>query len=205
MIAVMTDFSSFLSLSRALWYRRDMRFEPMVSGETIRNDATGETLTMLESSGVRQLYAVRIPPHRPSPPLHYHVAFAETFTVMEGALDFYLGRGRRRVTLGPGQRVTAEIGRPHTFGNDRDEWTTFTVETRPPGGVVASIAMAYAVANAGDAAKDGLPRNLIARLNFIRISEGFLPGVPLFLQRGLFAAAEWAGRMHPGDRLFADA
>ena len=63
----------------------------MLSGETIRNDVTGETLTMLESGGVRQLYAVRIPPHRPSPPLHYHVAFAETFTVMEGALDFYLG------------------------------------------------------------------------------------------------------------------
>jgi hypothetical protein len=50
--------------------------------------------------------------------------------------------------------------------------------------------MAYAVANAGGAAKDGLPRNLIARLNFIRMSEGFLPGVPLFLQRGLFAVAE---------------
>jgi hypothetical protein len=145
---------------------------------------------MLESGGVRQLYAVRIPPHRPSPPLHYHVAFAETFTVMEGALDFYLGRERRRVTLGPGQRVTAEIGQPHTFGNDRDEWTTFTVETRPPGGVVAAFEMAYAVANAGGAAKDGLPRNLIARLNFIRMSEGFLPGVPLFLQRGLFAVAE---------------
>jgi hypothetical protein len=26
-----------------------MQFEPMRSGETIRNDATGETLTMLES------------------------------------------------------------------------------------------------------------------------------------------------------------
>jgi hypothetical protein len=100
--------------------------------------------------------------------------------------------------------VTAEIGQPHTFGNDRDEWTTFTVETRPPGGVVAAFEMAYAVANAGGAAKDGLPRNWIARLNFIRISEGFLPGVPLFLQRGLFAVAEWVGRGNAVDRRFAD-
>ena len=176
----------------------------MQSGETIRNDTAGETLTMLESGGVRQLYAVRIPPRRPSPPLHYHVAFTETFTVMEGALDFYLGRERRRVTLGPGQRVTAEIGQSHTFGNDRDEWTTFTVDTRPPGGVVAAFEMAYAVANAGGAAKDGLPRNLIARLNFIRMSEGFLPGVPLFLQRGLFAAAAWVDRVHGVDRRLAD-
>jgi hypothetical protein len=81
--------------------------------------------------------------------------------------------------------VTAEIGQPHTFGNDRDEWTTFTVETRPPGGVVAAFQMAYAVASAGGTAKDGLPRSPIARLAFIRTSQGFLPGVPLFLQRGL--------------------
>jgi mannose-6-phosphate isomerase-like protein (cupin superfamily) len=181
-----------------------MTFEPMVNGDTIRNDGTGETLTMLESSGMRQLYAVRIPPRRPSPPLHYHVAFTETFTVMEGALDFYLGRERRRATLGPGQRVTAEIGQPHTFANDRDEWTTFTVETRPRSGVVAAFEMAYAVANAGGAAKDDLPRNLIARLNFIRISEGFLPGVPLFLQRGLFSVAEWVGRVRGVERRFAD-
>jgi quercetin dioxygenase-like cupin family protein len=175
-----------------------MRFEAMRAGETICNHATGESLTMLEgeqeSGGVRQLYAVRVPPRRPSPPMHYHVAFTETFTVMEGALDFYLGR-ERRVTLGPGQSVTAEIGQPHTFGNDRDEWTTFTVETRPPGGVVAAFQMAYAVANAGGAAKDGLPRNPIVRLAFIRTSEGFLPGVPLFLQRGLFAVAAWVARV----------
>jgi mannose-6-phosphate isomerase-like protein (cupin superfamily) len=173
-----------------------MQFEAMRAGETIRNHATGETLTMLEgeqeSGGVRQLYAVRVPPRRPSPPMHYHVAFTEKFTVVEGALDFYLGRERRRVTLGPGQSVTAEIGQPHTFGNDRAEWTTFTVETRPPGGVVAAFQMAYAVANAGGAAKDGLPRNPIVRLVFIRTSQGFLPGAPLFLQRGLFALAAWA-------------
>jgi mannose-6-phosphate isomerase-like protein (cupin superfamily) len=176
-----------------------MRFEAMRSGETICNHATGETLTMLEGEqeggGVRQLYAVRVPPRRPSPPMHYHVAFAERFTVMEGALDFYLGRERRRVTLGPGQSVTAEMGQPHTFGNDRDEWTTFTVETRPPGGVVAAFQMAYAVANAGGAAKDGLPRNPIVALVFIQTSQGFLPGVPLFLQRGLFALAGWVARV----------
>jgi Cupin domain len=132
--------------------------------------------------------------------MHYHVAFTETFTVMEGALDFYLGRSRQRVTLRPGQSVTAEIGQPHTFANDRDVWTTFTVETRPPGGVVAAFQMAYAVANAGGAAKDGLPRNPIARLGFIRRSQGFLPGVPLFLQRGLFAVAEWIDRLSGMDR-----
>jgi mannose-6-phosphate isomerase-like protein (cupin superfamily) len=96
----------------------------MRAGETIRNNAMGETLTVLEgeqeSGGARQWYAVRLPPRRPSPPIHYHVAFTETFTLMEGALDFYLGRERRQVTLGPRQSVTAEVGQPHSFGNERD-------------------------------------------------------------------------------------
>jgi mannose-6-phosphate isomerase-like protein (cupin superfamily) len=157
-----------------------MQFEAMGAGETIHNHARGETLTMLEgeqeSGGVRQLYAVRVPPRRPSPPLHYHVAFTERFTVMEGALDFYLGRERRRVTLAPGQSVTAEIGQPHTFGNDREEWTTFAVETRPPGGVVAAFQMAYT----GGAPKDGLPRNPILRLVFIRTSQGSYRGAFVF-------------------------
>jgi hypothetical protein len=30
---------------------------------------------------------------------------------------------------------------------------------------------------------------------FIRTSQGFLPGVPLFLQRGLFAVAAWLARV----------
>jgi hypothetical protein len=74
-----------------------MQFEAMGAGETIHNHARGETLTMLE--GEQESGGVRVPPRRPSPPLHYHVAFTERFTVMEGALDFYLGRERRRVTL----------------------------------------------------------------------------------------------------------
>jgi hypothetical protein len=161
-----------------------MQFEAMRSGETIRNDATGETLTMLESEqengGVRQLYVVRIPPRRPSRRCIITSLSRRHLRFMEGVLDFYLGRPQRRVTLRPGQSVTAEIGQPHTFANDRDVWTTFTVETQPPGGVVAAFQMAYAVANAGGAAKDGLPRNPITRLAFIRRSQGFLPGVPLF-------------------------
>jgi quercetin dioxygenase-like cupin family protein len=62
---------------------------------------------MIESEegngGAKQLYEVKLPPHRPSPPLHYHIAFTETFTVIEGTLDFYLGRERRRRLLKPGE------------------------------------------------------------------------------------------------------
>src|SRR5258708_10016913 len=60
----------------------------MKKNRVIRNNATGETLTMLvseeENSGACQLYEVCLPPRRPSPPLHYHVDFIETFTVKQG-------------------------------------------------------------------------------------------------------------------------
>lgn len=57
----------------------------MKKNQVIRNNATGETLTMLvsdeDNSGACQLYEVFLPPRRPSPPLHYPADFIETFTV----------------------------------------------------------------------------------------------------------------------------
>jgi quercetin dioxygenase-like cupin family protein len=171
------------------------------ANQTIRNNATGETLTMLvgeqESGGAYQLYEVTLPPHRPSPPLHYHTDFTETFTVKQGKLDIYLDREQRHILLHPGDSATAQIRQLHRFANNRDEPVTFTMETRPAGGVVKAFQLAYGVANAGGAAKDGLPANPLARLVFVKISQGYLPGVPLLLQRFIFTTAaiiaRWTG------------
>ncbi len=68
----------------------------MKKNQSIRNNATGETLAMLvseeENGGACRLYEVRLPPHRPGSPLHYHVDFIETFTVKQGKLDIYVDR-----------------------------------------------------------------------------------------------------------------
>jgi hypothetical protein len=62
----------------------------MKKDQTIENKQSGETLTMLagedENRGAVQIYCVHLPPRRPSPPLHYHLAFTETLTVQEGPL-----------------------------------------------------------------------------------------------------------------------
>src|SRR5260370_38195736 len=115
----------------------------MKSGDTIRNQKSGETLTMLvsegERGGTRQLYKVHLPARRPSPPLHYHIAFTETFTVITGMLDLYVGRERRHVLLKPQESVTAQIGQLHTFADERDDTTVITIETKPPGGVLRAF------------------------------------------------------------------
>jgi mannose-6-phosphate isomerase-like protein (cupin superfamily) len=173
----------------------------MKAGQTVGNRQTGETLTMLvseeENGGARQLYEVHIPPRRASPPLHYHLAFTETFRVLQGALDLYVGRERRHFVLTPQESLTAQIGQLHTFANERDSPAVITIETKPAGGVVQALQLAYGVANDGGAARDGLPGNPIARLVFIRMSEGFLPRIPIFVQKAVFGVAailaRWTG------------
>jgi mannose-6-phosphate isomerase-like protein (cupin superfamily) len=159
----------------------------MKKGQTVGNRQTGETLTMLvseeDNDGTLQLYRVHLPPHRPSPALHYHLAFTETFTALDGTLDMYLGRERKHVRLTSGEGVTAQIGQLHTFANNSDEPCTMTVETRPAGGVVKAFQLAYGAANDGGAARDGLPKNPLVRLRFIGIAQGFLLLPPLPLQK----------------------
>lgn len=174
------------------------------SGQAIENRKTGERLTMITSEadtgGAFQLYRVDLPPLRPGPPLHYHVAFAETFTVLEGTLDIYLGRERRHLRLKSGESILAEAGQLHTFENHSDLPCRMTVETRPAGGVVRAFQLAYGIANDGGAAKDGLPKNPLIRLRFIQISQGFIPGPPRAFQKALFTAAELLSRITGVER-----
>jgi quercetin dioxygenase-like cupin family protein len=171
----------------------------MKKNQVIRNSATGETLTMLvseeENGGACQLYEVCLPPHRPSPPLHYHVDFIETFTVKQGRLDIYVDREQKHLPLLPGESATAHIRQPHRFANDHDQPVIFTVETNPAGGVVRAFQLAYGIANDGGAAKDGLPKNPIARLVFVSTTQGYLPAFPRMLQRIAFGCAASLARL----------
>jgi hypothetical protein len=91
--------------------------------------------------------------------------------------------------LNPHESLTAEIGQVHTFANERDKSTVITIETKPAGGLVKAFQLAYGVANDGGATKDGLPRNPLVRLIFIRNSEGFLSQVSLAIQKVVFSLA----------------
>jgi len=165
----------------------------MKSHQTIGNLKTGETLTLLvseqDNNGLYNKYEVFLPARRPSPPLHYHTDFIEIFTVIKGTLDFYLGMAEQHHRINEGESIIAKIGQLHRFVNDRDEPVTFTVEARPAGGLVKAFQLAYAVANESGEGKDGLPANFLVKLYFVKLSKGYLPGIPLLLQKLLFKAA----------------
>jgi len=97
--------------------------------------------------------------------------------------------------LQPGESATAQILQPHKFANDTDEPVIFTIKTKPAGGVVKAFQLAYGIANDGGAARDGLPRNPIARLVFIKMTQGYLPRIPRALQRIAFVCAAFIARI----------
>jgi hypothetical protein len=90
---------------------------------------------------------------------------------------------------------------PATFvANDSDQPCTMTVETNPAGRVVQAFQLAYAVANDGGAANDGLPKNLLIRLRFVALTEGFLPGLPLKLQQFVLSVAALLAKLTGAER-----
>lgn len=75
-----------------------------------------------------------------------------------------------------------------------------TVETKPAGSVVKAFQLAYAVANDGGAATDGLPKNPLIRLRFVALTEGFVPGPPLKLQQFVLSAAALLAQFTGAER-----
>jgi hypothetical protein len=65
----------------------------------------------------------------------------------------------------------------------------FRIKTEPAGGVVKAFQLAHGIANDGGAGKDGLPKNPVARLVFIKTTQGYLPAFPRTLQRIVFSCA----------------
>jgi hypothetical protein len=76
-----------------------------------------------------------------------------------------------------------------------DEPVIFTIKTEPAAGAVKAFQLAYAIANDGGAAKDGLPKNPVARLVFVKATQGYLPVFPRTLQRIAFSCAALVAKL----------
>jgi hypothetical protein len=111
-----------------------------------------------------------------------------------------VGPEHKHVVLDERESLTVRIGDLHTFANERDQPSLIAIETVPAGGVVKAFQLAYGVANDRGAAEDGLPKNPLVRLVFIRLSEGYLPGVPLIIQKSVLALATFVARLSGVER-----
>jgi mannose-6-phosphate isomerase-like protein (cupin superfamily) len=160
------------------------------SPETIYNPLSKEEVTFVrtarESGGAVIVVDIRLGPRAKGPPLHYHLAHAETFAVIEGELSMRVDG--ETIRLGPGQQVTAEIGQRHTFWSDSNAPSLFRGTLRPGFEDLENcFRISFGLARDGLCNRHGVPRSFyhLAILTALSRSRGVgvLGIVMLLLER----------------------
>ena len=160
------------------------------AGQTIRNDATGETTTFLvtaaDSGGELLEIDVTVDP-KAGGGVHLHPRIRETHELVEGALHFKLEGVD--TTVEAGQRLEIPHGTAHSFWNADDRAARTRVRYEPAGGFEQFIESYYALAADGKLNAKGRPNLLQSALIGRRhIADIVLPRPPVFLQRLAYAA-----------------
>ena len=176
-------------------------------GRVIENPVTGERMTFLvtteESGGELLKVKSKLPAGSPGVPMHYHLAFTETFEVLEGHLDMCVGSKKNHIVLSAGQSAFAPLYTPHRFWNGSDEPVVFVGEIRPARQMEKSLKVAHRLARDGKTNKKGVPTNPFELALLYELSESYIVGIPLFLQKGVFGALAKVARWRGYDPEFA--
>ena len=167
-------------------------------GDTIENPVTGERLvfrkTSRETGGQAVVIETFVQPNGFVAAAHVHPSQEERFEVLRGSVGFKVGR--KKVVVGPGQRVTVPAGTPHKFWNAGDEEAHFVCEVRPALQFESLLETMFALAVDGKTNRKGMPNPLrlavIANAHFDTVR---LPFPPAVVQRIGLALGSPAGRL----------
>lgn len=178
--------------------RVDDTIESPVNGERISFPITGE-----ETGGRLVKIRDRLPAGASGPPLHYHLAFTETFEVLEGRLDLRVGGKKNHQVLESGESVPVPLKAPHAFWNGGGEPIVFTCEIRPARRFERSIRAAFGLMRDGRTNRAGVPTNVWELALLYELSGSYVAGLPLFLQKGVFGALARIARRRGYDPEFS--
>jgi hypothetical protein len=85
----------------------------------------------------------------------------------------------------------------HRFWNSSTEPVVFEVEIRPARNFEKAVRAASGLAEDGKTNDKGVPKNILELALIYELSESYIVGMPLFLQKGIFGAlariARWRG------------
>jgi mannose-6-phosphate isomerase-like protein (cupin superfamily) len=155
---------------------------------TFENPITGERYTFLataeETNGELLKVKAEIPAGTPGVPLHYHLTFTEGFEVLEGRLDLRVGEGH--LVLGSDESAMVPLGTAHRFWNAGSKPAIFEAEIRPARKMEQSLRAMVGLARDGKTDDRGVPKNIFELALLYELSESYIVGMPLFLQRGVF-------------------
>jgi mannose-6-phosphate isomerase-like protein (cupin superfamily) len=136
---------------------------------------------------------------------HVHEGFTETFAVVQGVADAWIGR--HRVRLGPGDRFEVPPLDVHTNPWNRSQRDlivrqTFSPATRETRRYVEALAECL---KKGCDRRGDLPAARALALLAQRRPETYIPGLSRSLQRRvIFPAAQWALRRRDERRMMAE-
>ncbi|MFD0362428.1 cupin domain-containing protein [Nocardia sp. GCM10030253] len=125
---------------------------------------------------------------------HWHPELTESWTVRQGRLRFNVDGAQ--TVLGPGDSITAPPRAVHEFWSEAAD-TEFDHEIRPPLRHWQMFTLWHNLDAAGKTTRSGVPRDPLALALLWDYQDGYLAGIPSWLQRavfgGLAAIAERAG------------
>ena len=168
---------------------------------TIENPIAGERVTFLATAEETNGEYVRIRNEASAGAqgtvMHYHLAYTEAFKVLKGRLDMCVGTEENHLVLGEGQSAFVPLSTAHRFWNSSTEPVIFEVEIRPARNFEKAIRAHFGLVEDGKTNEKAIPKNLFELALIYELSESYIVGMPLFLQKGIFGAlariARWRG------------
>ena len=129
--------------------------------------------------------------------MHYHLAYTEAFEVLEGSLDVCVGTEENHLVLNEGESVFVPLNTAHRFWNSSTKSTVFEVEIRPARNFEKALRAHFGLVQDGRTNDKAIPKNMLELALIYELSESYIVGMPLFLQKGIFGVlariARWRG------------
>ena len=168
---------------------------------TIENPIAGERVTFLATAEDTDGEYVRIRNETSAGAqgvvMHYHLAYTEAFEVLEGSLDVCVGTEENHLVLNEGESVFVALNTAHRFWNSSTEPVVFEVEIRPARNFEKALRAQFGLVQDGRTNQKAIPKNMLELALIYELSESYIVGMPLFLQKGIFGAlariARWRG------------
>ncbi|MFA4133693.1 MULTISPECIES: cupin domain-containing protein [unclassified Brevibacillus] len=170
---------------------------------SVSNPHNNEVVTFLktteETNGEYLLFRTDLPPDN-GIFLHYHTKLVETFEGVIGNLEVTIDG--KKVILKPGEKLNIPTDKVHGFHNPSNEFVSFHVEIRPAGTFEAFVRCGYGLDTDGRSfylpfIKQNIPKNILLLGTIFQMGGFYLPIIPRFLQKGMFAVlaalARWTG------------
>ena len=167
---------------------------------TIKHPLVGDEVTFVKTSketfGEYSLLKVVLQPGGGTD-LHYHTRMSEKFDVVQGRLG--LRDEKQTIYLNEGESYTIAPNRLHRFFNDTDQPIVFYCTVSPAGRFEDLLRIAYGLATDQKTNKKGIPKNLWHAAMMFKMGESYLPGVPIWPQKGVFNALAAVGKWRGED------